>query len=213
MANKIDHFAIGALTLDQGAADLKEVLGVTIPRGGKHDLMATHNCVAQAGNNSFIEILAIDPEAGDPGRPRWFTLDSSQTQERLVRGAGALCWVVGTDNLDAVIANSPIDLGEVVTFTRGDRSWRLTVTPDGSLPEHALLPAFIEWSPGAHPSTNMQDLGLTLARVVLRHPDPQRLTEYLEALDVAHLADVVKADTPALSFVVNTADGREIELS
>ena len=50
----------------------------------------------------------------------------------------ALCWVVDTDDLDALVANSPIDLGEVIHLSRGDRTWRLTVPKDGSLGEHGL---------------------------------------------------------------------------
>lgn len=42
---------------------------------------------------------------------------------------------MGTDDLDAVVNASPFDLGEVVLFNRGERSWRLTVTKDGSLPK------------------------------------------------------------------------------
>ena len=80
MKNKIDHFAIGAASLEQGVAALKSTLGVEVPRGGKHDAMSTHNCVAQAGNERFLEIIAVDPEAGDPGRPRWFTLGRSRNE-------------------------------------------------------------------------------------------------------------------------------------
>ncbi len=124
MRNKIDHFAIGTASLDAGVAALLPTLGVEVPRGGKHAAMSTHNCVMQAGHESFFELLANDPE---PYR--------------------ALCCAVGTDDLDAVIANSPVDLGEVVLFTRGDRSWRLTVPRDGRLPMRGFLPAFIEWPP------------------------------------------------------------------
>jgi hypothetical protein len=127
MHNKIDHFAIGADTLDQGVTAMEAKLGVTVPRGGKHDAMSTHNCVMQSGNESFFELIAIDPDApADPGRVRWFSLDDPSTKARLTERPRALCWVVGTDDLDAVIAASPVDLGEVVLFTRGDRSWRLT---------------------------------------------------------------------------------------
>lgn len=87
---------------------------------------------------------AIDPEAPAPGRTRWFTLDDPATQARLKVGPRVLCWVVGTDGLDAVIAASPVDLGEVVFFQRGERTWRLTVPADGHLPEGGLLPALIE---------------------------------------------------------------------
>jgi hypothetical protein len=210
MHNKIDHFAIGADTLGQGVAAMETKLGVTVPRGGKHEAMSTHNCVMQSGNESFFELIAIDPDApADPGRVRWFTLDDPATKARLAQRPSALCWVVGTDDLDAMIAASPVDLGEVVLFTRGDRSWRLTVPKDGHLPMGGLLPAFIEWSPGPHPSTGQQNLGVTLDKVHLTHPDPDELLTILKALQVDHLA-VVQSGDAALSFAMNTPDGAVI---
>lgn len=210
MQNKIDHFAIGAETLEQGAEALKNALGVEVPRGGKHTAMSTHNCVVQAGCESFLEIIAIDPEAPAPGRARWFTLDDASTQARLAERPQALCWVVGTDDLDDVIANSPVDLGEVVLFTRGERSWRLTVPKDGSLPETGLLPAFIEWSPGPHPSSGMQDLGITLETVKLGHPDPAWLKRVLTTLGVDHLAEVTEASEKSLAFALSSPNGAVI---
>jgi len=207
MHNKIDHFAIGADTLEQGVATMEAKLGVTVPRGGKHDAMSTHNCVMQAGNESFFELIAIDPDApADPGRTRWFTLDDPATRARLAERPRALCWVVGTDDLDAVIAASPVDLGEVALFTRGERSWRLTVPRDGSLPMDGLLPAFIEWSPGPHPSTGQQDLGVRLDKVQLSHPDPEVLSTILKTLQVDHLAEVREGDV-GLSFGLKTPKG------
>lgn len=212
MQNKIDHFAIGASDLDSGTAWLKDQLGVDIPRGGKHAAMSTHNCVAQSGNNSFLELIAIDPDAPDPGRTRWFTLDNPQTQAKLAQGPRALCWVVNTDDLDAVIAASPVDLGEVLELSRGDLSWRLTVPKDGSLAEGGLLPAFIEWSMDTHPSANMQDIGITLETVKLTHPDPAALTEMLDKLNITHLVEVAEGER-GLSFLVNTPDGQQVEVS
>ncbi len=207
MHNKIDHFAIGADTLEQGVAAMETALGVTIPKGSKHDAMSTHNCVMQSGNESFLELIAIDPDApADPGRVRWFTLDDPATQARLADRPRALCWVVGTDNLDEIIQSSPVDLGEVVLFTRGERSWRLTVPKDGSLPMSGLLPAFIEWSPGPHPSTGQQDLAVTLDKVQLSCPNPEELSNILKILNVDHLAEVTKGET-GLSFALNTPNG------
>lgn len=207
MHNKIDHFAIGAADLDQGVTAVESALGVTVPRGGKHAAMSTHNCVMQAGGESFLEIIAIDPEAPPPGRARWFTLDEAETQARLDQRPRALCWVVGTDDLDAIVARSPVDLGEVVPFSRGDRTWRLTVPKDGSLPEGGLLPAFIEWSPGPHPSSGMQDLGVALHSVQLSHPDPQWLAGVLKRLAVDHLAEVSRGPR-SLCFALDTPGGR-----
>ena len=39
--------------------------------------------------------------------------------------------VVSTDKLDELVASSPVPLGEIVTFVRGERSWRLTVLRTG----------------------------------------------------------------------------------
>lgn len=212
MKNVIDHFAIGAMNLEQGIAVLQKQLGVVVPRGGKHEAMSTHNCVTKAGEGHFLEVIAIDPDAPDPGRSRWFTLDDPATGARLSERPRPLCWVVGTDDLDSVVANSPVDLGEIVHFSRGERTWRLTVPTDGSLPEAGLLPAFIEWSPGPHPSAGMQDLGLRLQAINLRHPDPAALTRKLKALNVDHLANVMNGTEPTISFVIRTGEGDSIEL-
>ena len=206
MQHKIDHFAIGADSLEQGIAAMKASLGVEMSAGSKHDLMSTHNKVMQSGNESFFELIAIDPDAPAPPRTRWFTLDDPITQKRIAERPRALCWVVGTDDLDAVVADSPRELGEIVTFTRGDRSWRLTVPADGHLPGGGLLPAFIEWSPGPHPSTGQQDLGVTLQSVNLSHPNPESIIKLLQILNVDHLATVTQGDA-ALSFTLATPNG------
>jgi len=74
MNHKIDHFAIGCDTLAQGVKALHERLGVEVPQGSKHDMMSTHNCVMQSGNESFLELISIDPDAPDPGRTRWYRM-------------------------------------------------------------------------------------------------------------------------------------------
>ncbi len=141
MANRLDHVVIGAASLTEGAAALQASLGVALPRGGKHAVMGTHNCLAQAGGGSYLELIAIDPEAVPPGRPRWFGLDDPATLERLALRPRALTWVVATDDLEALVATSPVDLGEIVPLSRGDLTWRLTVPADGGLPEAGLRPA------------------------------------------------------------------------
>ena len=205
MNNAIDHFSVGADTLQQGVEFLKSALGVEIPKGGKHSMMATHNCVMRTGVDCFLELIAIDPDE-KPTRARWFSFDEPATRRRLAERPRPLCWVVRTDDLDAVVQSSPIDLGEVVKLSRGERNWHLTVPADGHLPGHGLLPAFIEWSPGPHPSVGQQDLGVTLRRIVLTTPEPARLISTLKALKIDHLAEVQEGPTN-LGFELNTALG------
>ncbi len=209
MANSIDHFTLGASDLASGTDALKQTIGVEIPQGGKHPLMSTHNGIMATGEGQFMELIAIDPDAPQPDRIRWFSLDEARTIDRLAIRPRALCWVVNTDDLDKTVANSPVDLGEIVNMSRGDRTWRLTIPKDGSLPEQGLIPAFIEWSPGPHPSTVQQDLGIRLNEITLTHPDPAKLQAIFEALEIDHLATITEGET-ALSFDVNTPNGRVV---
>lgn len=202
--NKIDHLVIGANDLEQGVAFIKGKLNVTLPQASKHADMSTHNCVAPTGNDSFIEILSIDPDAAEPNRARWFDMDNPVVKNKFKQSPCAYHWVVGTNNLDAVIANSPIPLGEVVKFTRGDRSWRLTIPADGSLQEEGLIPTFIEWSPGPHPSTGMADLGIKLEEIVLTHPKPDWLIDILTQLGVNQLATVVEGSDKGIIFNIKS---------
>ena len=208
MHNRIDHVVIGANRLERGQAELARSLGVTVPRGGRHAAMSTHNCVMQTGDETFLEIIAIDPEAGDPGRVRWFSLDEETVRTRLAERPRALCWVAGTDDLDGVVAASPVDLGEVVDLARDDLTWRLTVPRDGHLPEGGLLPAFIEWPPGPHPSAGQRDKGVRLERIVLTSPEPERLGGMLKALRVDRFARVERGPTPGLAFELTGPKGR-----
>ncbi|MEM7598706.1 MAG: VOC family protein [Pseudomonadota bacterium] len=209
MDNRVDHFTVGTGDLLTGQAAMAALLGAEVPLGSKHDAMSTHNCVCQAGHESFFELIAVDPGAPDPGRVRWFTLDNESTRARIAERPRALCWVVNTPDLDAVVAGSPIDLGEVVHFQRGERTWRLTVPTDGSLPMGGLVPAFIEWSPGPHPSTGQKDIGVTLRDIRLTHPEPERVLEVLTALRVDHLASVSEG-VQGLAFEVSAPAGRVV---
>lgn len=202
----LDHIALGTADLKQGVAALKETMGVEIPQGGQHPLMGTHNHVMRTGEAEFFELIAVDKEAPKPSRPRWFTLDDPATQNHISDRPRALCWVVKTNDIEGLVKNSPFDLGEITSVTRGDLQWRLTVPQDGSLVEGGLLPAFIQWNDGPHPATKQQDCGVRIKQIHLTHPQPDRLYEMLDALNVAHLAKIDEG-ARALSFEVETPKG------
>jgi hypothetical protein len=206
---ELDHVVIGAADLEQGTAYLQDRLGVTMPPGGKHPDMSTHNRVLRVGDGVFFELMAIDPEAPTPKRSRWFGLDAPDRQRQLSLRPQPIGWVVRTDDIEAVCARSPIDLGRILRLSRGERTWRITVPDDGEIPLAGLLPAFIEWSPGPHPSVGMPFLGLTFERVVLRHPDPPQISDLAQALGIAELVNIEHdgGRGPALHFDLRMPDG------
>ena len=209
MSNRIDHFTIGTHDLHAGIAAMELTLGVTLPRGGKHPDMSTHNCLTATGEDQFFEMIAIDPDAPPPQRTRWFTLDEARTKTRLAMRPRALCWVVATDDLDALVASSPIDLGEIITLKRDALTWRLSVPKNGSLGEQGLIPAFIEWPDGPHPAASQRDIGIRLNEIIVSHPNPDGLEMMFKALQIEGLATITQGER-ALSFDVTTPKGRVI---
>jgi len=210
----LDHFTIGAATLDDGVRYLRDKLAIEIPPGSKHDMMSTHNRVLKAGDGHFLELIAIDPDAPQIAYPRWFALDDAAQRARISARPRPLTWIVRTSDVRAIAARSPVDLGPVKHFVRGERYWDLTVRPDGTLPGGGLIPSFIQWSEGPHPSQNMKELGPRLEKIVLRHQNPAWLKEILDKLGVAHLAEVSAADAEgnAIEFVFRMPDGKNVVL-
>ena len=58
-----------------GGDYVRSVLGVAPGPGGAHARMGTHNLLLRLGESVFLEVIAPDPAAAPPGRPRWFGLD------------------------------------------------------------------------------------------------------------------------------------------
>lgn len=206
MNPQIDHVVMGCQTLDAGRADLESRLGVSIPDGGKHPLMSTHNALIQAGGDTYFELIATDPHVPPPDRKRLFSLDDPATQACFENRPRALCWVVSVRDLDALTAKSPIHLGEVLSLSRGDLSWRLTVPKDGHLPLDGLLPAFIEWPGGQNPCHRMPDKGVRLNQITISSPEPDQISDLMMSLGVSHLAHIVEG-AKGLRFDMTTPHG------
>ena len=91
---ELDHITVAAHTLAQGLAYLRDALGIDLPAGGAHPRMATHNHLLRLGDSVFLELIAIDPAAPAPLRPRWFQLDDPGLQAELAVTPRLLTWVV-----------------------------------------------------------------------------------------------------------------------
>jgi len=160
VSRALDHLVVAARTLEEGAAWVRERLGAECVPGGKHATMGTHNRLLSLGPESYLEVIAIDPEAPAPGGPRWFELDTPAMQARLARGPALVHWMERTDDLDAELANYPADV-RVQSFTRNGLRWRLALTADGSFPGCGTLPTLIQWE-GARPCDTLPDSGIRL---------------------------------------------------
>ena len=81
----IDHITVTAPTLEAGAAFVVQALGVAPQPGGEHPLMGTHNLLLKLSDTAFLEVIAVNPKATAPQRPRWFELVLGGVTRRMVR--------------------------------------------------------------------------------------------------------------------------------
>jgi len=182
MRCEIDHLVVAAPTLAGGAGWVERALGVAPGPGGAHPRMGTHNLLLRLGASQFLEVIAPDPAAARPDRPRWFALDEL-APDAAPRLAG---WVARTEDLRGCPAALLCEAGAIETMTRGARQWLITIPPDGRLPRGGALPMLIEWqSPRAPAGAGLPDAGCALAALGLRHPQPERLQELLALAGLA----------------------------
>ena len=190
----LDHLVVAAPSLEIGAAWFEERTGVTAQVGGKHTLMGTHNLLAKLGSDTYLEIIAIDPDAPAPPRARWFELDKPILEPRLIH------WVARCQNLEQ---QENLD-GTITAITRGVYSWKITIPDDGHLPSGGLVPTLIQWH-SPNPSGSLEESGLELRTLELYHPNPEFIQSKLQALNLELL--VRKAEVAHLKASLKTPLG------
>lgn len=174
----IDHITITAPTLEAGAELVRQSLGVEPQLGGEHPRMGTHNLLLRLGDTVFLEVISPNPKAPAPARPRWFALDTLRPNSAPVLSA----WVVRTPDIHATASACSEALGIVEPMSRGTLNWLITIPDDGALPLSGIAPALIEWQAKEHPAAKLQDHGLSLAKLELFHPEPERISRLLRSL-------------------------------
>src|SRR5262245_44334101 len=113
--SELDHIVIASARLDEGVDWVEQRLGVRPQDGGAHVAMGTHNAVLKLGPQSYMEVIAIDPDGTAPSRPRWFALDDPAMQARLATGPALVTWALRCDSLASACARVP-DLGEILSM-------------------------------------------------------------------------------------------------
>lgn len=173
----IDHIVVTAPTLESGVEYVQGILGVTPAGGGEHASMGTHNRVLKLGAGTYLEVIAVNPSAPAPNRPRWFELDEEETNvaPRLAT------WVVRTSDIQAALAASPVVSGYATPMSRGEYNWTITIPRNGSLPLQGVAPTMIQWK-DAHPAAAMPETGCSLVRLEGFHPRASKVRALLAAI-------------------------------
>lgn len=177
MTLAVDHLVVAANNLAEGVAWCEAMLGITPGPGGEHAFMGTHNRLFAVSSprfaRSYFEIIAINPDAPPPARPRWFDLDDAVLQAALRRGPQLIHWVARCRDIRATSAAMQahgLDGGEALQAERrtprGVLRWQIGVRPDGRRLFDGALPTLIQWG-DMHPVEGMPNSGVKLERIAL----------------------------------------------
>ena len=198
---ELDHIAIVAADLDQGARAVSSALGVSMGDRGRHGHYGTHNRLVSLGKGQYLEVIAPDPVALNPRWPRWFGLDDPPAIPQVGN------WIVRVPNLTQTIKDAPIGTGDAVALERNGIRWEIAVPPDGSLPMEGGWPTCLQWTAGPHPSEMLDDQGVRLLELEVQHPRAEWLAEHLVGrVEGVNLA-IRNAPVPKLECVFETPSG------
>src|SRR5882724_3601434 len=182
---KLDHVTVIAPSLAEGVLHVRNCLDLDVPFGQRHAYMGTYNHLLQLGDTVYLEIVARDPEADAPDRPRWFGLDDQNKvrcdwdEGRRLRG-----WVARTDTIDAIIAGRGDIFGEKVPLPTVNSSFDFAILNDGSLPLDGAAPSIIDRRGKPRSMATIVDLGARLRSFTLEHPDPAAVEARYRAMAV-----------------------------
>jgi hypothetical protein len=216
---RVDHLAVVADSLEQGARWCEETFGVAPAAGGKHPMMGTHNrLLAISGERfpaTYIEIIAIDPDAAAPPRPRWFAMDDAALRAALREQPRFVHAIARTQMIEMLrwgLINSGRDPGAPIAMYRDTPttrlSWRITVRDDGCTECAGALPTLIQRDGSEHPCDRLPASGVVLHELVLRGVPAQALDVLkLPAVQAAALTDAARAP---LSATFDTPRGRVV---
>ena len=188
---KLDHLTVIAPTLIEGALHVRHCLDLDVPFGTRHDYMGTHNHRLQLGNNVYLEIVALDPDGADPGRPRWFGLDNQAS----------------TDAIDFVISTRRAIFGDRVSLPTAIPTFYFAIPADGSLPHDGAAPSLIDHRGDPTSMASIPDLGARLRSLTLEHPDPAVIQALYHELCIDRPPAIITGRTVRYRAQIETPTG------
>ncbi|MDX2005498.1 MAG: VOC family protein [Meiothermus sp.] len=198
---RIDHLVVAARTLAEGVRYVEDALGVGMPQaGGKHPLMGTHNRLMSLGGGAYLEVIAPDPDAPDPGRPRWFDLDRFRQPPRLVT------WVARADDLER---HAALNLGTTHKASRGSLEWLIALPEDGRLHHGGAVPYLIQWG-AAHPTDAMPDSRCRLEKLTAHASNPSEVEGIWRRLGLEDGRLECTEGSPGLAALIHTPGGPKL---
>jgi Glyoxalase-like domain len=198
----IDHLVICCGALATGGKFVEQLLGEKMMPGGEHPRMGTHNLLLKTGPQTYLEVIAVNPLATPPDRPRWFQMDSL----KLDSPPRLSTWVAQTDRIHDTTRLLDYPVGSIQEMSRGDLKWQITIPSDGRLFEGGCLPSLIQWDNQRHPTQLLPDSAVTLKRLELFVPQNSRLLSLSGSPEIV-IHPCEPHESPKLTAFLETPNG------
>ena len=206
LLSEIDHIVIASPSLDAGVKYVYETLGVMPQFGGVHTRMGTHNYLLRLGISTYIEVIAINPDAPKMERPRWFALDTLGENAK----PKLLTWVARTNDIKLVTTNTQTLFGDIEPMNRAELNWLITIPADGSLPFNGVCPSLIQWLNEPHPAFKLPDSGCSLTGIEGYHHNAKQISETLQSIGFEgtfSVSSIQQSEKPYLIAQIQTPNG------
>jgi len=196
----IDHLAFTSPTLALGVEFVADLLGAAPRPGGRHPRMGTHNALLRLGPAVYLEVIAVDPDAGPHDLPQVFGLGRGRTRPLLAN------WVARTPDVRAAAAADPA-YRRIEPMSRGSLRWEITLPEGDGLIFDGLAPLLIQWLAEPHPAAAMPDSGCALEGLEGWHPRAEALSGLLRALGLQDAMAIHPGPAPRLVAHLRTPRG------
>ena len=197
---KLDHVVLAAETLEEGVDYVQDRLGVSLDAGGQHDLFGTHNRLLGLGD-CYFEVIARNPLAKPAQRPLWCDLEHFSGPPRVIT------WLCQTREMGQTLSALPYDPGQVITVTRDDLIWDLTVAEDGRLAMGGAAPSIIDWKTTIPPTHRLLEAGCRLKQLTVSHPQAGQLRAWADHMLKDPRIGFETSEMPMMSLTISTPNG------
>ncbi len=211
MTSQLDHIAVIAPSLKDGIVWVRECLGIMPQMGGQHPQMGTHNMLLRLGDDFFLEVIAIDPNAPKPAQARWFGLDDAADLKAHWSGGCRLRGMVArTHQLPQLATGNPALHGTPMRVTRGEREWSFAVREDGRLPMGGAVPHLMDWGGQGPAAPQMPDLGCKLLALVLETPEPELVRASYQTIGLTGAPELRQGARTKLAAIIQSPTGTHL---
>ena len=200
---QLDHIVVTAPVLGAGVQWLETTLGISMSGGGVHLGRGTHNKLLSLGPDTYLEVIAPNPEDAQPEIARMYDLDNSPAE------IGLTNWAISSNSISAAMTKASNEMGIITQLSRGSNRWLMSAPLNGKLPFDEAFPGFLEWQTPP-PAPLLPDSECRLLKLEITHPDGHALAEMLKDFVDDSRVEILTGPRKSLRAEIATPSGLKV---